>query len=125
MDHILVDTSVWINFLRNGDKYLEDILNRGLCFCHPFIIGELACGHLSNRQKILSLLNELPSATVVEHDEALHFIDRHKLMGKGLGYIDIHLLASAMLTGVKLWTLDKNLVKMAEQLYLHYQPVNE
>ena len=124
MEHVLVDTSVWINFLRNGDKVLEDILNNGLLYCHPYIIGELACGHLSNRQEILSLLHELPSATVVEHDEVLHFIDWHKLMGRGLGYIDIHLLASAMLTGVKLWTLDKNLIKIAQLFSVHYTREN-
>ena len=121
MDYILVDTSVWINFLRYGDKQHEEVLNQGLVLCHPYIIGELACGHLSNREKILSLLHDLPMATVVEHYEVLHFIDRHNLMGRGLGYIDIHLLASAMLTGVKLWTMDKTLVKMAKKLYAHYQ----
>jgi len=121
VDYILVDTSVWINFLRYGDEHLEGALNQGLVLCHPYIIGELACGHLSNREKILSLLHDLPAAAVVEHEEALHFIDQHKLMGKGLGYIDIHLLASAMLTGVNLWTLDKTLVKMAKKLNTHYQ----
>jgi predicted nucleic acid-binding protein len=106
---ILVDTSVWIEHFRSGSVELETLLNEGAVACHPFIIGELACGNLKNRAEILSLLKELPMASCAEDDEVLQFINDHKLMGKGLGYIDIHLLMSAMLTRVPLWTLDKRL----------------
>jgi predicted nucleic acid-binding protein len=106
---ILVDTSVWIEHFRSGSIELGTLLNEGAVACHPFIIGELACGNLKNRVEILSLLKELPMASCAEDDEVLQFINDHKLMGKGLGYIDIHLLMSALLTRVPLWTLDKRL----------------
>jgi hypothetical protein len=84
--------------------------------CHPYIIGELACGNLRNRSEIISLLQRLPGAIRAEHEEVMQFIEHHGLMGKGLGYIDMHLLASARLTGVALWTLDERLHKVAIQL---------
>jgi len=106
---ILVDTSVWIEHFRSGSPELETLLNEGAVACHPFIIGELACGNLKNRGEILSLLKELPLAFCAEDDEVLQFIYDHGQMGKGLGYIDIHLLMSALLTRVPLWTFDKRL----------------
>ena len=106
---ILVDTSVWIEHLHSGSIELGELLNEGGVACHPFIIGELACGNLKNRDEIISLLKELPLATCAEDDEVIRFINDHKLMGKGLGYIDIHLLMSAMLTRIPLWTMDKRL----------------
>jgi predicted nucleic acid-binding protein len=81
--------------------------------CHPFIVGELACGNLRNRSEIISLLQRLPGAIPAGHEEVMHFIDHHGVMGKGLGYIDMHLLASARLTGIPLWTLDKRLNEVA------------
>ena len=113
---VLVDTSVWISHFREGNKKLVTLLEEGRVMCHPFIIGELACGNIKNRKLILSLLEALPVAAQAEHDEIMLFIEQHKLMGNGLGYIDIHLLASALLTGVKLWTLDKRLKKVAKEL---------
>lgn len=104
---ILVDTSVWVEHFRHGAVGLETPLNDGQVVCHPFIIGELACGNLKNRSQILSLLDTLPMARLAEHEEVMHFIEKYRLMGKGLGYIDVHLLASAMLTRISLWTLDK------------------
>jgi hypothetical protein len=89
--------------------------------CHPFIIGELACGNMKNRSLILSLLQALPMAVQAEHEEVMTFIEQHKLMGKGLGYIDIHLLASALLTGISLWTLDKRLSRAAESLGIGFK----
>jgi predicted nucleic acid-binding protein len=106
---ILVDTSVWVEHLRSGTIRLEALLNDGQVVCHPFIIGELACGNLKNRTEILSLLQDLPQATCPDDDEVIQFINDHKLMGKGLGYIDIHLLMSSLLTGIPLWTIDKRL----------------
>lgn len=97
---ILVDTSVWVEHLRSGAIGLGELLIEGHVACHPFIIGELACGNLKNRTEILSLLHDLPTATRADDDEVFQFIEDHKLMGKGLGYIDIHLLMSAMLTGI-------------------------
>ncbi|MDI6632244.1 MAG: PIN domain-containing protein, partial [Thermoanaerobacteraceae bacterium] len=97
---VLVDTSVWVLHLRERNTELEKLLNDGDVVCHPFIIGELACGNLKNRSEILSLLQALPMATQAEHEEVMQFIDKYRLMGKGLGYIDMHLLASALLTEV-------------------------
>ena len=117
---VLVDTSVWIAHLRTGVIGLEAVLNEGHVVCHPFIVGELACGRLRNRSEILSLLRALPVAVHAEHEEVMEFIDNHNLMGKGLGYIDMHLLASALLTKVPLWTLDKKLNEVSSHLRLAY-----
>lgn len=106
---ILVDTSVWIEHFRSGAIGLDPLLNDGRVICHPFIVGELACGNLKNRQLILSLLRELPMAVRAQDSEVLRFIEQHRIMGKGLGYVDMHLLLSAVLTRVSLWTLDKRL----------------
>ena len=117
---LLVDTSVWIEHLRRGTVGLEQLLNDGQVVCHPFIIGELACGNLKNRAHILSLLDTLPAADIADHEEVMRFIETNHLMGKGLGYVDIHLLTSAVLTNVPLWTLDKRLSKTAAMLDVHY-----
>ena len=117
---VLVDTSVWIAYLRDGNVRLETLLNNGDVVCHPFIVGELACGNLKNRSEILSLLRALPMATHVEDEEVMQFIENYTLMGKGLGYIDVHLIASAVLTKVPLWTFDKNLDKISSKLSLEY-----
>lgn len=110
---ILVDTSVWISHLRYGAPHLKELLNNGEVSCHPFIIGELACGNLKNRSEILTLLHALPMAIMAEHTEVLEFIESHRLMGLGLGLIDIHLLASSLLSEISLWSLDKRLKKAA------------
>jgi len=118
---ILVDTSVWVAHLRQGAAGLEALLNEGLVVCHPFIIGELACGNLQNRYEILVLLQALPQAILAKHEEVMQFIEDFHLMGKGLGYLDMHLLASALLTRVPLWTLDQKLKKAAIKLDLGYR----
>ncbi len=110
---ILVDTSVWVAHLRDGQIGLQKPLDDGRVVCHPFVIGELACGNLKNRSEILSLLRELPKSVQAEHDEVMDFIEAHGLTGKGLGYIDMHLLASAILTDVSIWTLDRKLDEVA------------
>ena len=113
---ILADTSVWVDHLRKGNKRLAGFLSEGVVLCHPFIIGELACGNLKNRNKILGMLSSLPSIPVAEHDEVLHFISRNKFQGKGVGWIDAHLLASTFLAKSRIWTLDKSLLKIAQDL---------
>lgn len=107
---ILVDTSVWVDHLRRGDARLIALLDGASVLIHPFVIGEIACGSLADRDTVLELLQDLPTATVANADEVLVFIDRHRLHGKGLGYVDMHLLAAVALSqGARLWTRDKRL----------------
>jgi predicted nucleic acid-binding protein len=123
---ILVDTSVWIDHLRIGDAALVDHLNAGRVQMHPFIVGELACGNLKHREAVLSLLQDLPTSSVATDEEVLFFIERQRLMGKGIGYIDAHLLtAAALASGSRLWTRDKRLAAVAETLDLHYREDRE
>ena len=117
---VLVDTSVWISHLRDGNAELANLLNDGRVLCHPLIVGELACGNLKDRAVILSFLQLLPMSIEAEHDEVLSFIENNRLMGKGMGYVDVHLFTSAVLTGVPIWTLDKKLVQAADSLYVKY-----
>jgi predicted nucleic acid-binding protein len=118
---ILVDTSVWVDHLRRGDVQLARLLERGAVVIHPFVIGEIACGRLADRQSILQLLQDLPMAAVADSDEILGFIERQDLHGKGIGYVDVHLLASVALTdGTQLWTRDKRLNAAADQLGCTY-----
>ena len=117
---VLVDTSVWISHLRDGNPQLEELLNDGDVMCHPLIIGELACGNMKNRVEILSLLHFLPVAEISNHEEILQFIETNRLMGKGVGIIDVHLLASAVLTDVPIWTLDKKLARVSAELNVNF-----
>ena len=117
---VLVDTSVWVSHLREMNASLVDLLNDGKVACHPFIVGELACGNLRNRATILSLLEALPTGAAVEHEEVLAFIESHSLMGKGLGFVDMHLLASATLSRLRIWTFDKKLEQVANMLHIKY-----
>ena len=118
---VLVDTSVWVSHFRETNDGLMELLNDGEVVCHPFVVGELACGNLKNRTGIIALLEALPTALVVDHEELLSFIETRKVMGKGLGYIDVHLLAAALLTDVSLWTLDKKLDKVAGELQCRHR----
>jgi len=119
---ILVDTSVWIDHLRRGDPGLVDLLERSSVAMHPIVIGEVACGNLRDRVPILELLQDLPAVVVAEHDEVLRFIERQLLHGKGIGYVDAHLLAAVALTeGTKLWTRDKTLRLAAQALGFAHQ----
>lgn len=113
---ILVDTSVWVDHLRRGDAQLIDLLNANSVFMHPFVVGEIACGRLADRALTLDLLLNLPTALVAEPDEALIYLDQHSLHGKGIGYVDVHLLASAAISGAKLWTRDERLRLVAREL---------
>jgi hypothetical protein len=117
---VLIDTSIWIDHLKIGNPYLEKLLLDIEVMCHPFIIGELACGNLKNRAEILSLLHSLPMAPLLDNDELLLFIERNKLMGIGIGLIDVHLLASARLAHASLWTSDKKLLNASDSLNISY-----
>jgi predicted nucleic acid-binding protein len=118
---VIVDTSIWVTHLRKSSRKLEKLLMDGGVMCHPFIIGELACDNLKNRDELISLLQSLPMAPTIEFDEFLFIIDRNDLMGKGVGFVDVHLLASAQLIGVRLWTADKRLKSAADQFELAYK----
>jgi predicted nucleic acid-binding protein len=116
---ILVDTSVWIDHLRSGEPALATALEGGRVMMHPFVLGELACGNLQNRREVLRLLNALPAAPTATDPEALDFIERRALMGRGLGYIDVHLLAStALAADARMWTRDRRLAAVAAELEL-------
>lgn len=117
---VLVDTNIWINHFHRAEQGLVALLNTGSVVCHPFIVGELAAGIIKNRVEILSLFQALPSAPVVEQEEYLEFLEIRNLMGKGLGFVDIHLLASAVLSGALLWTGDKRLATAAKNLGVGY-----
>ncbi|MDA8138932.1 MAG: type II toxin-antitoxin system VapC family toxin [Desulfobacteraceae bacterium] len=118
---VLVDTSVWVSHLREGNAQLADLLNKSEVLCHPFVVGELAGGNLKDRAVILSYLEFLPMGVLAQHEEVLSFIEDNRLMGKGLGYIDFHLLASAVLTDVPLWTLDKRLDRVAGSMHFQFR----
>ncbi len=118
---ILVDTSVWVNYLRDGDEHLKLLLMEGEVMCHTHIIGELACGNISNRKEILSLLQALPKIPQVEFEEYLYFVEHNQLYGKGIGFVDIHLLAAALLDQIKLWTADKRLNAAASKFGINYK----
>jgi predicted nucleic acid-binding protein len=116
---ILADTSVWVDHLRAGDKALAALLDAVMVLTHPFVIGELALGNLRQREIVLKALSDLPQAIVSTDVEVLHFIDRHALFGRGVGYVDAHLLAATRLTaGAALWTNDRRLHGVATELGL-------
>ena len=116
---ILVDTSVWINHLRNNDPHLVRLLTKNSVLGHPFVRGELALGNLRQREEILTALDNLPQAPVVFTNEVNYFIEKQALYGLGIGLIDVHLLASTRLLGnARLWTQDKRLLAAASRLNL-------
>ena len=120
---ILVDTSVWIDHLRAGDAQLAARLEAGEVCIHPFVLGELACGNLRNRSEVLGLLGRLPAVVAATDAEAMAFIERRALMGRGLGFLDVHLLASvALASPTRLWTRDKRLAAVATELSLAGTP---
>lgn len=115
---ILVDSSVWIDHFRRTHPSLVEALEAADVLSHPFVLGEVACGHLPQRQRVLSLMARLPLAAPVSHQEALAFLDAHQLAGAGLGWVDVHLLASAKLARARLWTRDKALERAAARVGL-------
>ena len=117
---VLVDTSVWVRHLRHTEPELVKLLQDGKVACHPFIIGELACGNLGNRAEIISLMHELPMLDVVENEELLVFIENNQIMGTGIGFVDVHLMAAAFLADITIWTYDKKLQQNCATLRINY-----
>ena len=117
---VLVDTSIWVAHLREGHKQLGELLEQAVVATHPMIIGELACGKIHKRREIFAMLETLPPATVAEHEEVMAFIEKNELAGRGIGYIDAHLLACAALSHMPLWTQDRSLKHVAASLKLAY-----
>lgn len=113
---ILVDTSVWIDHFRTADRRLAARLEDGQVCCHPFVIGELACGNLRRRAEVLSLLADLPRLPALATEDVMSFIEDHRLMGKGLGWVDMHVLAAAVTSRQTLWTKDRRLADAAQRL---------
>jgi predicted nucleic acid-binding protein len=112
----LADSSVWIDHFRRGNAALGELLRNGHVLCHPFIVGELACGQLPSRASTIQLLRTLPEAPMLHHEEVLLLVERHRLMASGIGWLDAHLLGSALLADAKLWTFDAALAKAAAKL---------
>jgi predicted nucleic acid-binding protein len=117
---ILVDTSIWVDHLRRGDATLAQLLEASAVAVHPFVIGELACGSLRRGSEVVTLLAELPAATAVSHNEVMRFVAVNRLGGRGIGYVDVHLLASAVVDRVPLWSRDKALHAEARRLGVAY-----
>ena len=117
---VLVDTSVWIDHFRKTNRNLTSLLESDEVAMHPFVLGEIACGNLSNRKEIIALLHALPCIAKAEDDELLLFIERHCLMGRGIGLIDVHILASCCIDSCLLWTRDKRLQVVARELHIGF-----
>ncbi len=118
---ILVDTSVWVGHFRVSSPALVEKLDDCAVLTHPFVIGELACGHLSQRKRILSSLADLPVAPLASHGEVMDMVERRQFAGRGIGWVDMHLLAAALLTpGARLWTHDRRLENVAADVGVAY-----
>jgi predicted nucleic acid-binding protein len=115
---VLADTSFWIEHLRHGLPALAELLTEGSVLIHPFIAGELACANIKNRARLLGHLNALPRAAPASHEEVLCLVEEHELWGRGLGWVDAHLLASALLSHCGFWTLDGRLAQLARDMGL-------
>ena len=113
---LLVDTSVWFEHLRRHDAAMAHLLEDGAVLAHPFVIGEIACGVFPRRRETLTLLNGLPTAPLLAQAEVLGFIERHALAGRGIGFVEMHLLASALVARAALWTRDRRLAEAASSL---------
>ena len=118
---ILVDTSVWIDHLQNSDEDLKELLISSQVCIHPYVLGELSCGNISNRTEVLSLLGALPTIDTAQDEEVFILIEESKLYGKRLGFIDVHLLASALIHHVSIWTRDKSLNRVAKKFGISTQ----
>ena len=122
---VLVDTSVWIRFLQNRDPYaseLDQLLDREEVTGHDFVYGELLIGHPGSRLKLLASYEKMPRAHTIPHAEVVDFVHHRKLSGRGVGWVDIHLLASALVEGLVLWTADPRFASVASELGIGYQP---
>lgn len=122
--NVLVDTSVWVGHFKQRNDRLVALLEAGLVVCHPYVVLEIACGTPPRRQSVIELLHELESVPVATTQEVLALIEQRSLHGRGCGFVDMSLLASALLGArTQLWTLDKRLQSLALGLGLAYQPV--
>ncbi len=120
---ILVDTSVWVDHWRSPDPHLVELLRNEQVLIHPMVIGELACGHITRRTDTMRVLNRLPTAPIASHSDAIYLIEQHQIMGRGIGFIDVHLLVSTALSvATELWTVDRRLLNVAIELGLAYEP---
>ena len=117
---ILVDTSVWIDHFRSAAPALVKALENGQVVSHPFVVGEIALGHLRHRAEVVALLSELPAVPVADHSDVMEFIELHALMATGVGWVDAHLLCAASLAGLTLWTVDRPLRRQATRLAMHF-----
>jgi predicted nucleic acid-binding protein len=119
---ILADTSIWVDHWLATNALFARLLDEGGIVIHPMVIGELAMGNLRNRSHVLQTLAELPPAIEASHKEVLGLIERERLYGRGIGFVDAHLLAAARLSSAKLWTLDRRLALVAEGLAISWSP---
>lgn len=117
---VLADSSVWVDHWRRGNPHLAALLASNEVATHPLVIGELALGALSPRAEVLADLKALRSARLAEHEEVLALVESRRLAGAGIGWVDCHLLASAMLDRLRLWTLDRRLSRIADQIGAGY-----
>lgn len=122
MKGVLVDTSIWVEHFRNRSTELVSLLNQDRVFVHPMVMGELACGTPPDRSKTLADLNDLQHAQQPTFSEVIAFVNVHRLYGLGCGLVDMTLLASALLTGTALWTLDKRLAALANRMGVEFIP---
>ena len=121
---VLIDTVVWIDHLQSNDEHLSMLLENEQIVMHPMVIGELAMGNLANRQRTLEDFAKLPEISVATHEEVLFFIERHRLMGTGISYVDANLLASVIAYGdTKLWSRDRRLNEAAAMFDVVHKPV--
>ena len=119
---VIADSSIWIDHINEGREELASLLKRRRVVLHPMIIGEIALGSIAKRRVVIEELSKLPSAKPVAHAEVMALIEWHKLFGSGVGYVDAHLLASALhLDSVELWTRDKSLLAQAQRLGVAYE----
>ncbi|MBV8371725.1 MAG: PIN domain-containing protein [Candidatus Eremiobacteraeota bacterium] len=121
---VLVDTSVWIEYLKHGHGELGALLEDDLVLTHPFVLGELACGNLHQRARILNDLATLPSVSIAHHDEVIRLVERRRIYGKGVGWVDAHLIASALISHCRLYTSDRRLLQLATECDVAHESRN-
>lgn len=120
---VLVDSSVWVGHFKQRNDHLAALLEAGVVICHPYIVGEVACGTPPARKAIIGMLSELESAPVAAQDEFLAMMDTRQLYGRGCGYVDMCLLASALLSErTFVWTLDKRFESLVTESNRAYHP---
>lgn len=120
---VLVDTSVWVGHFKQRNERLVSLLEEGAVVCHPYIVVEIACGTPPRRRAVIAMLTELDSTPVATHDEVLALVERRSLHGRGCGFVDLALVASALMAGgARLWTLDRRLASAARECGIEWRP---